>query len=220
MKAVRLKVWIDRESIKPGTHWKSSISRAIADGAFFVACFSDNYHRHAQTYMNVEVKVAMDVLAEHSGEHPWLIPVLLDQVELPEALRDIQAIDLSADWSAGIQSLLDVLLSPEKHARERARLERKEALECVEMLQLATDAAAQRSIIAGIADDRKRSLVRRLALKEIARLDGARARFSTSLRIPHRGRPSRMRMIAHEATSKLSRDLSRLREAVEMLSTV
>lgn len=44
-----IKVWLDRNDIKPGARWKVEIRRAIRDGAFFIACFSKEYNSRDKT---------------------------------------------------------------------------------------------------------------------------------------------------------------------------
>src|SRR5271165_4142786 len=36
----RIKVWLDRNSLKPGYRWKKAIRDGIREGDFFIACFS------------------------------------------------------------------------------------------------------------------------------------------------------------------------------------
>jgi hypothetical protein len=45
LEAHGVKVWLDRTDIKPGSRWESAIRDAIREGAFFIACFSREYHQ-------------------------------------------------------------------------------------------------------------------------------------------------------------------------------
>jgi hypothetical protein len=99
-------VWLDRDNIQPGRNWKSSIRRAIHDGAFFLACFSQESLRRQRTYMNDELRL-------RPNDHGWFIPVLLDDSEVPDrsigagqTLADLHAVNLSSDWDSGIRHLI------------------------------------------------------------------------------------------------------------------
>ena len=54
-----IKVWLDRNDIKPGSRWKQAIREAIREGAFFIACFSKEYNKRDKTYMNEELTIAI-----------------------------------------------------------------------------------------------------------------------------------------------------------------
>ena len=55
-----INVWLDRHALDPGGHWKREIRKAIHEGAFFIACFSKEYHDRDKTYMNEEVTLAIE----------------------------------------------------------------------------------------------------------------------------------------------------------------
>ena len=117
--------WVDREQIKPGEHWQDAIAVAINDGAFFIACFSRAHAKRAESYMNEELTVAIDRLRKRSRDRAWFIPILLDDTEVParpigagESLRDIQWVDLHADWEKGIRRLIDVIGPAEVSTQE------------------------------------------------------------------------------------------------------
>ena len=111
-----VKVWLDRNQIRPGRRWKASIRRAIREGAFFIACFSTNYLARSQTYMNEELVVAIEVLRERQMDSNWFIPVKLSPCEIPDrqigagdTLRDLHYVDLSADLEEGMKRILSVV---------------------------------------------------------------------------------------------------------------
>ena len=45
-----IEYWLDRDQIEPGKIWKQAIRDAIGNGAFFLACFSDEYEKRTETY--------------------------------------------------------------------------------------------------------------------------------------------------------------------------
>lgn len=111
-----VRVWLDRNEIQPGTRWKSVIKRAIHDGSYFLACFSRHYLARTITYMNEELTLAIELLRQRPVDHPWFVPILLDDCEVPEreigageTLRDIQYVALFEDWDRGIGRILNVI---------------------------------------------------------------------------------------------------------------
>ena len=109
-------VWLDREGIGPGQDWRDSIKSAIADGSFFIACFSKEYEQKKESFMNEELNLAIDQLRLHPPGRVWFIPVKLSQVEIPDfrisaakSLRDFQWVELYKDWDEGIRRILSVI---------------------------------------------------------------------------------------------------------------
>jgi len=67
--------------------------------------------------MNEELIIAVERLRQMPRDRRWFIPVLLEPTTIPdypigptETLADLQHIDLSTDWEAGIRRLIDDLL--------------------------------------------------------------------------------------------------------------
>lgn len=109
-----IKVWLDRNEIKPGHRWKSVIWNAIREGAFYIACFSKEYSERDETYMNEELLTAIEELRLKPTDRSWFIPVKLNECEIPdrsigpgETLRDLQYIALYEDWGNGIHGLVE-----------------------------------------------------------------------------------------------------------------
>ena len=116
LKRYDISVWLDREKIRPGERWQVSIRRAIEDGAFFIACFSPSYNARGNSYMNVELTIAIDQLRSRPTDRAWFIPILFRGGVVPdrpigggETLRDIQWVDLGEDWDDGVRRILSVL---------------------------------------------------------------------------------------------------------------
>ncbi len=117
--------WLDRDQIEPGKIWKQAIRDAIANGAFFLACFSDQYEKRAETYMNEELLLGVDILRTKSYNSGWLIPIKLSPCEIPQldigagkTLRDLQYLNFYEDWDTEIGRLLDIIKreeSPNKY---------------------------------------------------------------------------------------------------------
>ena len=119
-----IKVWLDRNDIYPGVRWKQAIRQAIQAGSFFIACFSKEYNKRSETYMNEELIVAIEVLRRRSTDKVWFIPVILNECDIPErdigggeTFKDLQWTNLHKEWDAGIQQILKVI-SPEASEAE------------------------------------------------------------------------------------------------------
>lgn len=111
-----INVWLDRDSIAPGSRWKREIRRAITEGGFFVACFSAEYSSRGRTYMNEELTIAIEELRQRPADRAWFIPIKLSACRIPDrdigagkTLRDIQWLDLWRDWDSGMERLLEIL---------------------------------------------------------------------------------------------------------------
>jgi hypothetical protein len=117
LEARGVNVWLDRDKIRPGYRWKAAIRDAIREGAFFIACFSREYHERPKTYMNEELTLAIEELRQRPTDRAWFIPVLLPGGEVPdrdigagETFRSLQWVSLSEeDWNTGIQRILSVV---------------------------------------------------------------------------------------------------------------
>ena len=116
LKSHGIEVWLDRNDIDPGLRWKQEIRRAIQDGAFFIACFSQEYNERDKTYMNEELTIAIEELRQRPTDQSWFIPVKLNKCEIPdhdigagETLREIEYVKLYEDWDSSIQRILKVI---------------------------------------------------------------------------------------------------------------
>lgn len=84
--------WLDTENLRPGQMWHAEIESAIAKSEFIVICLSSKSVSKRGYFQN-ELKVAIDASLSKKESEQFLIPVRLDQVELPEPLRMMQCLD-------------------------------------------------------------------------------------------------------------------------------
>ena len=96
-------IWLDKEDLWPGEDWRLKIRRAITkESLVFIACFSKNSNARDMSYQNEELNLAVEQLRKRPpGGTPWLIPVRLDDCEIPEyeitpgrLLDSLQMVDL------------------------------------------------------------------------------------------------------------------------------
>jgi hypothetical protein len=114
--AAGVTVWLDRDQIQPGQLWKESIRRAIQAGAFFIACFSNEYNARSESYMNEELVLAIEELRKKSMGRQWFIPLRLSECEIPNrqigggmTLSDLQRLDLFGDRKDAVHRLVSLL---------------------------------------------------------------------------------------------------------------
>lgn len=111
-----IEVWLDRDQIMPGQRWQQSIRNAIQSGAFFMACFSQEYTNKNKSYMNEELTVAIDEVRKMPPDKSWFIPVLISECSPPdrpigggETLNDLQWVSLYENWTFGISRIIKAI---------------------------------------------------------------------------------------------------------------
>ena len=116
LKTHKVEVWFDQTHLQPGHRWADVIRREIAQGDFFIACFSAEYSKRPKSYMNEEITQAIEQLRQRPNDWPWFIPVLLSDCEIPdrsigagETLRSFQWVALYENWDEGVQRILKVI---------------------------------------------------------------------------------------------------------------
>ena len=119
-----VEVWLDRDSIRPGTPWREAIEAAIRGGAYFIACLSRTLATKPGSFMWEELDLAVDRLAHRADLRTWFVPLRLDGGGMPDlarggraALAAIEQIDLAADWEDGVRRLLGVLQPDRSYGR-------------------------------------------------------------------------------------------------------
>jgi len=116
--------WLDRDQIYPGKLWEQAIRDAIDNGAFFLACFSEQQKKRAETYMNEELLLGVEILRRKPYNSGWLIPVKLSPCDIPQldigagkTLQDLQYLSFYEDWDRGIERLVDIIKREESPVR-------------------------------------------------------------------------------------------------------
>jgi hypothetical protein len=85
--------WLDEESLIPGQKWELEIPKAVKASHVVLICLSNN-SINKEGYIQKEIKFALDVADEKPESTIFLIPVKLEQCEVPERLRKLQWVDL------------------------------------------------------------------------------------------------------------------------------
>lgn len=103
--AAQIPYWRDRNDLDPGALWKQRIREAIrSDSLVFLACFSSQSVARERSYMNEELTLAVEEYRLRPPAKTWLIPVRLDDVDLPDldlgagrSLGDLQFVNMFGD---------------------------------------------------------------------------------------------------------------------------
>lgn len=85
--------WFDEERILPGQYWEYEIDRAISKSRFVLACRSKESVTKAG-YVQKELETALDAAAMQPEGIAFLIPVRLEECEVPHGMRRWQSVDL------------------------------------------------------------------------------------------------------------------------------
>lgn len=88
--------WLDEERILGGQDWKAVITREVRDSHVVVACLSNTSIRK-DGFVQRELKEALDVADEKPEGTISLIPVRLEECEVPDRLSRLHWVDLYAE---------------------------------------------------------------------------------------------------------------------------
>ena len=93
LKGFGFKPWLDTKEILPGQDWRGSIKKAIEESDLALACISKN-SVNKKGFVQAELKMALDILEERTKGFSPVIPVRLEDTEVPERLNKLQWVDL------------------------------------------------------------------------------------------------------------------------------
>ena len=96
MREVGFAPWIDVVNLLPGEDWERAINVALREADFFIACLSKKSVAK-RGYVQREFKRALTIWEEKLTSDIYLIPLRLDDCEVPSDLRRFQWVD----WTDG-----------------------------------------------------------------------------------------------------------------------
>lgn len=82
-------VWMDKKNLMPGQDWKTEIEKAISTSDVFVACLS-NHSVSKIGFVQAELKRALDVADLMPEGKIFIIPIRLDDCQVPHKLKGLQ----------------------------------------------------------------------------------------------------------------------------------
>lgn len=98
-------VWYDEWSLRPGDSIVSKIEAGIEDADVLLVLLSEASLE--SSWVQAEINASFNKMV--SDENIRLIPVLIEDVEVPLLLRDRQYVDLREDFESGIEPLIKSL---------------------------------------------------------------------------------------------------------------
>jgi TIR domain-containing protein len=78
--------WLDEEKLLPGQEWRREIRNAVRRSDAVLVCLSKNSVTR-EGFVQAELKYALDVAAEKPEGTIYIIPLLLEQCEVPNGLQ-------------------------------------------------------------------------------------------------------------------------------------
>lgn len=93
-------IWLDQLDIKPGTRWDRSIEQALKSSNTLLIILSKS---------SVESHNVMDEVSYALEENRIVVPVLLEECDIPFRLRRLQYADFTGDHDTGIKTLIKAL---------------------------------------------------------------------------------------------------------------
>lgn len=85
--------WLDEENLLPGQKWQLEIPKAVRSSDAVLVCLSQNSVTKSG-YVQKEIKFALDAADERPEDKIFLIPIRLEECEVPERLVPFQWVNL------------------------------------------------------------------------------------------------------------------------------
>ncbi len=85
--------WMKSQDLLPGQQWKLATKKAIREADFFVACLSEVSVKK-RGFVQKELKNALDLWEEKLEDDIYLIPVRLENCEVPDSLDGFVGVNL------------------------------------------------------------------------------------------------------------------------------
>jgi hypothetical protein len=86
-------VWLDNEELEAGQDWEYEIRKAIRNSDVVIICLSQQFSRQ-RGYRQKELRIALDEATLMPEGQIFIIPVRLEECDMPESLRRWQRVDL------------------------------------------------------------------------------------------------------------------------------
>ena len=87
--------WFDQDKLKPGQDWNLEIQKTIENSDAVIVCLSNNFTKKG--YINKELKYILEVADEYPEGAVFLIPLKLEQCDIPRAMKKWQWVDYFED---------------------------------------------------------------------------------------------------------------------------
>jgi hypothetical protein len=173
--------WVDEKKLLPGQDWRLKIDEAVETSDIVIICLSDNSVTK-EGYVQKELRYAREIALEKPEETIFLVPLRLDECEVPRGLRFYQWVDYfgkkkDESYKALVESLklrYEQKLQLEKVERvrrekERLELEAAEKAEREKAEHEALQSAAREKLEREVWEKAMREKLEREAAERLAR---------------------------------------------------
>lgn len=106
LRADGIDAWLDEENLLPGQDWQRAIPKAVRESDAVIVCLSRSSITKAG-YVQKEIKFALDVADEKPEDAIFLIPLKLEECDVPERLSRWQWVNLFSP--SGCEKLIRAL---------------------------------------------------------------------------------------------------------------
>lgn len=86
------KPWLDKKEILPGQRWDAKIKSSLKKSDFLIVCMSKK-SLAKRGYVQKEVRLALDEAQKMPRDSIYIIPIRLDECEVPDELAEFQYVD-------------------------------------------------------------------------------------------------------------------------------
>ncbi len=100
--------WLDEKDLLPGQNWRVVIPREIRESDYCLMMFS-SLSVVKRGFVQAEQKIALGVVDEMPESAVFIIPVRLDECEIPYSLEDRHYVDMFPDYDRGFEIILKAL---------------------------------------------------------------------------------------------------------------
>lgn len=85
--------WLDKEKLLPGQNWEYEIRKAILKSDVIIICLSQGFNKQ-KGFRHEELKIALQKANVIPDNEIFIIPVRLEECDMPESLRHLHRVDL------------------------------------------------------------------------------------------------------------------------------
>jgi hypothetical protein len=100
--------WLDEENLLAGQDWRQSIRKAIKNSDYVVILLS-SISISKRGFVQVEQKRALETAEEFPDFESFIIPVRINECEIPFSLENLQCADLFPDYEKGLNKIIRAL---------------------------------------------------------------------------------------------------------------
>lgn len=123
LKAEGLNPWMDEKNLLPGQHWQKKIQETIKASSFMIIFFS-KISVSKRSYVQKEFKVARNTLDEIPENQIFVIPVRLDDCQIPTEFRHLHYVDLFKE--GGFDHVIKTIRSQSANTLLNNEIEKKD----------------------------------------------------------------------------------------------